>query len=126
MTLRYRVVEGRWAVCRLEPGAAVPEWADGPGFSSITRTGDELSIVCPEERVPAEVRQERGWACLQLCGPFAFNLTGVLAAVLAPLAEAGVPIFALSTFDTDWVLLPAAKLGEALEALEKAGHTRES
>jgi len=122
--LKFRVHAGRWAVSRLAADAAVPEWADGPGFASVTRAPGELSIVCAEERVPEGVKSEKGWACVELAGPFAFTLTGVLAGFLAPLAEAGVPIFALSTFDTDWVLLPATKLEEALEALRRAGHER--
>ena len=121
MGLAFRVWEGRWAVCRLDPDAAIPEWVS-TGFASVTRTPDELSIVCPEEGVPAGVQAERGWACLQLQGPFAFTLTGVLTSFLAPLAEARVPIFALSTYDTDWVLIPAARLDDALHSLAAEGH----
>ena len=121
MGLAFRLREGRWAVCRLEPHKPVPSWA-WTGFASVTRTPDELSIVCPQDGVPAEVQAERDWACLQLQGPFAFTLTGVLASFLAPLAEARVPIFALSTYDTDWVLIPAAQLDDALRALTAAGH----
>jgi uncharacterized protein len=121
MGLAFRVWEGRWAVCRLAADAEIPSWI-GAGFTSVTRTPHELSIVCPQEGVPADVQTERDWACLQLQGPFAFTLTGVLASFLQPLAEARVPIFALSTYDTDWVLIPAARLDDALCALASAGH----
>jgi len=125
--LRYRVVPGAWAVCRLAPEAAVPRWARAAGaaFVSATRTARELSLVVPESRVPARLpdgKAERGWALLALEGPFAFGEIGVLAAVAAPLAAAGVPIFALSTFDTDHLLVPASRLGAALAALAAAGH----
>jgi len=125
MGLTFRVWPGCWAVCRLAADAAVPAWV-GTGFSSVTRTPEELSIVCPEECVPADVLAERQWACVQLQGPFAFTLTGVLASFLAPLAEARVPIFALSTFDTDWVLIPTSRLDDALAALAAAGHVRDT
>ena len=121
MGLTFRVWEGRWAVCRLTADAELPAWV-GTGFVSVTRTPCELSIVCLESNVPEGVQAERDWACLQLQGPFAFTLTGVLASLLAPLAEARVPIFAMSTYDTDWVLVPAARLDEALQALTCAGH----
>jgi len=125
MGLAFRVWDGRWAVCRLPADAPIPAWA-GAGFVSITRTPDELSIVCQETNAPGEIQAERDWACLQLQGPFAFTLTGVLASFLAPLAAARVPIFALSTYDTDWVLIPAACLDDALTALAEAGHFRDT
>ena len=121
MGLTFRVWAGRWAVCRFGPSEPVPPWA-WTGFASVTRTPDELSIVCAEDVVPAGIQMERDWACLQLQGPFAFTLTGVLASFLAPLAEARVPIFALSTYDTDWVLIPGTRLDDALRALAAAGH----
>ena len=124
MGLAFHVWEGRWAVCRLAPDAEVPSWL-GAGFVSVTRTPCELSIVCPQESVPADVQAERDWACLRLQGPFAFTLTGVLASFLQPLAAAKVPIFAISTYDTDWVLVPAARLDDALRALASAGHISE-
>jgi len=121
-SLRFRVVEGRYAVCRLAPDEAVPAWAFSGRLWSITRTPEEISIICAEDAVPASVRHEGGWAALMLEGPFAFGLTGILASALVPLAGAEVPIFALSTFDTDWILLPVAMLEQAVEALKAAGH----
>ncbi|MBI4891429.1 MAG: ACT domain-containing protein [Acidobacteria bacterium] len=122
MALTFRRHAGEFAVCRLAPDAPMPDWALESLFSSVTRTPAELSIVCEASRVPESIQAERGWACLELCGPFPFALTGILASFLKPLAEAPVPIFALSTFDTDWILVPAAKLDAALQALRAAGH----
>ena len=121
-TLRFRVHAGRWAVSKLAPDAAVPEWAWAGGLASVTRTAAELSVVCRQEHVPEGVQAERDWACLELQGPFPFEMTGVLHGFLAPLAGAGVPIFAMSTYDTDWVLVPVKQLERALSALQDGGH----
>jgi hypothetical protein len=119
--LRFHVHPGRYAVCRLDVGAALPE-ARGGRFWSVTRTPDEVSVVCEEGAEPPGARVESGWALIEIAGPFAFTLTGVLASVLDPLAEAGVGVFTLSTFDTDWVLVPAARLEDSVRALAKADH----
>jgi uncharacterized protein len=122
-SLTLHLLPGELAVCRLRPEAAVPEWALAAApFTSITRTASELSVVCPAERVPAEVRSEAGWRCLAVAGPLDFSETGVLAALAAPLAEAGISLFAVSTFDTDYLLVRAADLQRAVEALIERGH----
>jgi hypothetical protein len=121
-TLRFSLLPGRFAVCRLDRDAPVPPWATGDALLSLTRTGDELSLVCAEDAVPAGTRAQRGFRCLKLLGPFALNDTGILLSFLAPLAEEKIPVFALSTYDTDYVLLPADRLGAALDALRAAGH----
>jgi len=108
-------------VCQLAFDAPVPAWAQADGFFCITRSGDELSIVCEEHRVPPGIRVERGWVALKLEGPFPFSMTGVLASFLEPLAEAKIPIFAISTFDTDYVLVKREDLERAQKALEAAG-----
>jgi hypothetical protein len=116
----FTVEPGDWAVARLGPRDAVPPWAASADFSSVTRTADELSIVCPAGAVPESVRCERGWAMLKLAGPFPFEAVGVLSSVLAPLAAARISVFAVSTFDTDYVLMKRGDLGSALGVLEKA------
>jgi len=113
---------GAFAVCRLDPSEAVPGWVAGSRLASITRTPEELSLVCAEERVPEDVRCERGWRCLVVQGPLPLTMTGVLESLARPLAEAGVSIFALSTFDTDHLLVQAAQLAKAVAALRAAGH----
>ena len=122
--IRYSVLEGTFAVCRLAPTVAIPEWALRAGLFSITRTAEELSLVCPETHVPAGIPAEYGWACLQLQGPFPFAMSGVLAAFIEPLAEAGIGIFAISTFDTDCVLVKTDRLATTIAKLEQAGHMR--
>ena len=110
------------SVCCLNPASEVPDWAATGGFSSVTRTAEELSVVCPESSVPEDVRREEGWRALRLEGPFAFSDVGVLASVTAPLAEAGIAIFAISTFDTDYVLVKEDRLDLAVAALRERSH----
>ena len=113
---------GEYATCRLLPSEPVPAWADSAGFSNVTRTADELSIICAAALVPANIHAERDWRLLKFQGPFAFTATGVLSSVLAPLAAAQVSILALSTFDTDYLLVKAAQYDATLRTLETAGH----
>jgi hypothetical protein len=116
------VLPGRLAVCRLAPSAAVAAWMQTGALWSATRTDAELSVVCDEGRVPDGVTAEPGWRALHVRGPLDFALTGVLADLARPLAEAGVPIFAVSTFDTDVLLVKADRLTDAVGALRAAGH----
>lgn len=120
--LQLRVVPGRFAVCRLTADAPIPEWVDGASFVSITRTGDELSIVCPEDRVSAGTQCERGFAAIRVAGTLATELVGVMVSLAAPLADAEIPILAIGTYDTDYVLVRHSDLDNALEALREAGH----
>jgi hypothetical protein len=113
---------GRFAVCRLPADAALPPWASGGTFSSVTRTPGELSIVCAEGLAPEGTKCECGWRIFQVAGPLDFSLTGILAAIATPLAGAGVSIFAISAFDTDYVLVKEENLAKAVEALGAAGH----
>jgi hypothetical protein len=108
-------------VWKLPLASVLPPLGDAL-FLSVTRTATELSIAGPAELVPNGVPVESGWACLEVEGPLAFELTGILARISAPLAAAGVPIFVVSTFDTDYVLVPRAHLERAVEALKGAGH----
>jgi hypothetical protein len=120
--LRLSVLRGRFAVVRLAARAPLPGWASSGSFVSVTRTGTELSIVCRERTVPAGVRREVGFRCLEVEGPFEFDAVGVLASLAAPLALARIPILALSTFDTDYLLVRELHLAAALRALRRAGH----
>lgn len=125
VSLKLHVLPERYAICRLGPDVAVPVWATNAAFFSITRTSDELSLVLPEAHVPDEVQAERGWRCLRVQGPLDFSETGILAALAAPLAAASVSIFALSTFDTDYLLVPEMQFHPAQHALRAAGHVVE-
>ncbi|WP_372057004.1 ACT domain-containing protein [Tistrella mobilis] len=115
-------LSGTYAVARLDPLAPIPGWADGPGFVSISRTADELSVVCLAGRVPDDVRADRAWSCFKFQGPFAFDETGIAAAVLQPLAADGIGIFLVSTFDTDYLLVQVADRERVIAALRAAGH----
>jgi hypothetical protein len=110
------------AICRLPKDASLPDWALTGAFVSITRTNDELSIVCNQVRVPEDVLCERGWRGLKVEGLLDFSLTGILAALTAPLAEAEISIFPVSTFDTDYLLVKEADLHKAIDAFSAAGH----
>jgi hypothetical protein len=121
-SLRLSVLEGRLAVCWLEPRAEIPPWATSAPFFCVARTPDELSVVCPEEHVPAGITCERGWRAIKLEGPFGFELTGVLASVAAPLARCEVGILAIATYDTDYVLVKEEQLDPAIAALRERGH----
>ena len=118
--LRFRWLTSLYAVVRLAPSAAVPEWASRGEFTSITRTSDELSIVCPIENLPVELSSER-WICLKLEGPFPFSKTGVLLSFIEPLSSKGIPIFAIATYDTDYVLIVEEWSGMTIAALQEAG-----
>ena len=110
------------AVCRLDADASLPDWAPADTFLSIARTSDELSVVCLEEAVPPEVRCEKGWRCLRVEGPLEFSEVGILASLTAVLAAAGVSLFAISTFDTDYLLVKDEDLEQAVTALHETGH----
>lgn len=125
-SLRLLGVAGTFAVCKLPPGAPVPTWATSGDLFSVTRTPEELSLVCRQETVPKGVMCERNWRSLRVAGSMPFTLVGVLAALTVPVARAGVGVFALSTFDTDYLLVKAADWEKAIAALRTAGHVVET
>jgi hypothetical protein len=111
-----------FAVCRLDKDAPVPPWASSGEFISITRTADELSVVCPQSVVPDSIKCEQGWRCLRVAGSMDFSMVGVVASLVTPLAEAGVSVFVVSTFDTDYFLVKEDDLARATAVLRAAGH----
>lgn len=121
--LKFRQLPGSYAIVRLTPNAAIPAWATQGGFTSITRTADELSIVCPIENLPPDINSSHRWICLKLEGPFLFSQTGVLLSFIQPLSDNAIPIFAISTYDTDYVLIQEDNVGDATDVLREAGHT---
>ena len=124
MRLSFSVLPGDYAITRLEPGEPIPAWAQSGEFFTATRTDEELSIVCAASAVPAGARSEGGWILLRLRGPFALDQVGILGSLTAPLAAAGVALFVVSTFDTDYLLVKKDRLTEGIAALEAAGHER--
>jgi hypothetical protein len=121
-TVTLTLLPGEYAICRLAPDAADPIWAHDSPVTVIARTADELSVLCSSEKVPSGTKCEAGWRLFKFQGPFAFTQTGILAAVLNPLAEAHVGILAVSTFDTDYVLVKEPNLSKARDVLLAAGH----
>lgn len=120
--LLLSVLPERLAVCRLGPDEVIPDWVFSTWFWSITRTDEELSLILPEELVPSSWKAEKGWRCLKVLGPLDFSITGVLASVSTPLAQAGVSIFAISTYDTDYLLVRNGDFDRAKEVLVGHGH----
>jgi uncharacterized protein len=121
-SLTLELVAGSYAVCRLGASEAIPAWATGGPFVSVTRTDAELSVVCPQGAVPTAVLAEPGWRCLRVAGPLGFGMTGILASLSGPLASSGVSIFVVSTYDTDYLMVQERDLDRAVDALVRAGH----
>lgn len=117
------VLEERLSICRLDSTSKSPKWAFDAAFFSLTRASDELSVVCPDESVPDGVTREAGWRAIKLEGPLDLSLVGVLAPILETLAKAGVNVFAISTYETDYVLVKESKLETAIRAMEARGYT---
>ncbi len=110
------------AVVRLGPGAEVPGWAESSSLFSVTATARETSVVCAMRSVPNKAKAAGPFTAFAVQGPLDFALTGVLVSLLQPLAEAGIAVFTISTFDTDWVLVPVGDAERAAEAWDGAGH----
>ena len=120
--LRLRTIPGTFAVTKMSPEMPVPAWASLGTFSSVTRTGSELSIVCDEENVPLDEKSERGFKCLAVAETLEFALVGILAALLDPLVNAGISVFVISTFDTDYMLVSVRDFEACVQGLRVAGH----
>ena len=124
--MNLTVLPKQFSVCRLPAFSPLPFWPFVGSVSSITHTADEVSIVCETHTIPDEpqslqMKVESGWRCVKLEGPIPFESTGVLSQLIAPLANAKISIFAFSTYDTDYVLVRTARLGEAISVWKKAG-----
>lgn len=120
--LLLSVLPERFAVCRLGPDEAIPDWVFSTSFWSITRTDEEVSLMLQEEFVPSSWKAEKGWCCLKVLGPLDFSITGVVASLSTPLAQAGVSILAISTYDTDYLLVRNGDVDRAKEVLIDHGH----
>ncbi len=110
----------RLGICRFDNGEQLPDWAiRSTDFLSITRTADELSIVCEEDSIPPGIKAEKGWRAIKVEGPLDFKMTGVLSSILSPLADAKISIFAVSTYETDYILVKSDRIDEARRVLER-------
>ena len=115
------ILQSDLAIVKLKPEDSVPRWAKGE-FVAITKTATELSIVCAQSGIPDDVEAERGWTGFRIAGPLAFDQVGVIASITAPLDAAQVPVFVVSTYDTDYLLIKSDHLDSASEALTASGH----
>ena len=118
-----RILSEKLAVCRFSADAGMPAWAMTGDFWSLTRTPSELSVVCPQILLPDGAHAELGWRAFEVVGALSFDMTGVLSALVSPLAEAGVGIFTISTYDSDYILVKEEALEVACRELIRAGHT---
>ncbi len=120
--LRLSLFTHKYAVCQFHPDKHIPYWALLGDFVSLTRTHEELSIVCQQDNVPGDIEAERGWRCVQVHGAFDFSVAGVHASLAIPLAEADISVLAIATYATDYLLLKEENVERALQVLEQAGH----
>ncbi|MBP89726.1 MAG: amino acid-binding protein [Planctomycetaceae bacterium] len=122
MTFDLMLLPGAFTICRLDADAQIPGWANGE-FVSITRTPEELSIVCRQDDVPDDAQSERGWRCLRIVGKLEFSLVGVIATLTKVLADAGISVFLMSTYDTDYFLVRELDVDRTVETMVEAGHS---
>lgn len=120
--LSLKILPHRMAVCRLEPTAPLPDWIGESGFYSFTRTEAELTIVCPETHLAPGTTSETGWRCFKVQGQLDFSEIGIILSLTQPLAENGVAVFVISTFDTDYFMVKEKDLAKAIDALTTEGH----
>ena len=122
VSLRLRAVPGRYGIARLAPDAAAPDWAGGKGFWAVIRADDEITIVCLQERIPDKTESSRDWLCLRTIGPFAFDATGIVSSLVAPLSAADIGVFVVCTYDGEHLLVAEADMEKATALLEASGH----
>jgi len=120
--LTMKLLKEKYGVCRLDKTESIPEWAKDSDFLSITKTLDELSIVCSIDSIPRGVKCEKDWRILKVEGPLDFSLVGILSSISSVLAQQKISIFAISTFDTDYILVKDKDVDNAVSSLSNAGY----
>ena len=120
--LTLSLLPGEYAVCKLEPERDIPEWITYNTFWSVTKTQDEMSIVCPQNQVPKDVKAESEWRILEVEGPLDFSMTGVVNCLTKPLTDSKISVFILSTYLTDYLLIRSKDIKTAIEVLRAQGH----
>ena len=121
-SLTFKLIDEKYAVCRLSANDKLPDWCPLEDFVSITKTEDELSIVCKEKYVSENVTSERDWRILKILGPLDFSLVGILSKITSTLALHSISVFAISTYDTDYILVKDSTISKTIEVLEKEGY----
>ena len=116
------VLPAEFGICRLDSSAEIPSWIAGCSTYFLAKTPDELSVLCPVRFIPKAISVSGGWRCMRVHGPMDFDQIGVLSSLTGPLAEAGISILAISTYNTDYLLVKMEMLQKAINVLEKAGH----
>ena len=122
LSLRLRPVPGRYGITRLAADAAIPDWAGGAGFWAVIRADDEITIVCLQDRIPDGAESSRDWLCLRTIGPFAFDATGIVSSLIAPLSDAGIGVFVVCTYDGEHLLVAERDMVKSVALLEARGH----
>ena len=120
--LTLKVLPDLYGIVKLAQDAPIPDWANGQGLSAMIRADDELTLVCPQDRIPANVNSVIHWRCLRSVGPFAFDTSGIVLSIIAPLSNQGIGVFVICTFDGEHVLVADAQWEESLQRLKEAGH----
>ncbi|MPN37299.1 hypothetical protein SDC9_184815 [bioreactor metagenome] len=120
--LSMKLIKGLFGVCRLDRDELLPGWASRSSFYSITKTLDELSIVCSQDNIPKDIKCEKDWRSLKVEGPLDFSLIGILSSISTILAQRGISIFAVSTYDTDYILVKDKDIDTAIAVLSKEGY----
>jgi uncharacterized protein len=115
LTLKF--LKGKYGVCRLDKSDSTPPWVNPNDFYSITKTSNELSIVCSQDNIPNDIKYEKDWRILKIEGPLDFSLVGILSKISSILAQKGISIFAISTYDTDYILVKDKDMDNAIESL---------
>lgn len=120
--IKLKKLDGLYTISQLPPSSPLPAWSDGPGFVSISRCDDELSVVCLKERVPEDVKSDGEWSCFKFLGPFAFDEAGIVLSVVRPISENGIGVFVVSTFNGDYLLIQNGDVDAASLHLAAEGH----
>jgi len=121
--VNLKIIDGIYSVCRLLSSSSVPYWVHQSFFYSVSKSDDELSIVCEQKFVPENIKVEKNWGLIKVEGPLDFSLTGILSSLAEPLAKNNISIFAISTFDTDYLLVKLESLPSAKAVLGHSGFT---
>ena len=116
------VLKDEYTVCRLNAFEDIPQWVLDTPLSSITRTAEEFSVVCPKAVVPDHLKSEQEWKCLKIHGPLGFDEVGIISSLTQVLADADISVFVLSTFNTDYILVKRMNIDKAVKVLSERGH----